>query len=111
MTDLFLLVVFTFQYGELPMVFYGQRTDGYDDDGGKDGIDFGLKSHRITYNINDTAGNAGHGINVFAENERYFVNQYVPDDTTGGSCHATHDNGCPDRVSHVQCLFQPRDIE
>ena len=66
------------------MVFYGQRTDGYDDDGGKDGIDFGLKSHRITYNINDTAGNAGHGINVFAENERYFVNQYVPDDTTRG---------------------------
>ena len=60
--------------------------------------------------INNAADNTGNGINILTENQRFLIDEHIADHTSGSTGNATHDNRHPERVAHIQGLFDSDDV-
>lgn len=84
--------------GELPVPAEGTHAEGDDSEGTGDFTTGTATATYLRQPVDNTAGDAGRGVNVLAEEEGLFVDEDVAQDAAEGTGNHTHNVGNPKRI-------------
>ena len=93
------------------MVAHGEEANEADEEEREEGGEAGMGSGDHEEPIEEAAGDAGHRVDLFLEDEGFLVEEDVTDDAARGAGDASHDDGDPDGVSAVEGLLEAGDGE
>lgn len=100
-----LMILVPFQYREADMVFYSYDP-GKDNASGSDDLRGNVPDAQgITGEIDESAEDAGDGVDVFPEDKGYLVDEDIANDSPDGTGGHTHDDGDPRGESGKQAFF------
>lgn len=106
MTEKLLRPILSPKFGERDVIAHGEETHEADEDEGDERGEPGVGTRDHQEPIEQTTGDAGHGIDFFLEDERFLVEQDVADDTACGARDAPHDDGHPEGMAAVDGLLK-----
>ena len=91
--------------GQADVVFHGQHPHhDHADEAGNDGyLDAQAAPHAEL--IDQSADDAGNGVDLFSEDEGYLVDEHVAHHSTGSSRYASHHDGHPEGLPHEERLL------
>ena len=99
------------ELGKGDVVAHGEEAHEADEEEREEGGEAGMGSGDHEEPIEQAAGNAGHRVDLFLEDERFFVEEYVAYDAACRSGDASHDDGDPDGMSAIERLLESGDGE
>ena len=99
------------QLRERYVVSYCQESDKANDDKGSDDREIHTDTQTCHTPIGQSTQHTCHGVDFLSENHRFLIQQDISDDTTCGSCDATHDDGNPKRETTIQRFLNTCYIE
>ena len=91
--------------GQADVVFHGQHPHhDHADEAGNDGyLDAQAAPHAEL--IDQSADDAGNGVDFFSEDERHLVDEHIAHHSTGSSRNASHHDGHPEGLPHEERLL------
>ena len=101
-----LVLLFVSENGERDMIPHGKEANEANDKECGDGRQADVQPRQREKPIDQPACHAGHGIDVFPEDDRLLVQEYIADNATGRSRDAPHDDSHPKGMFIQQCLLQ-----
>ena len=99
------------ELGEGDVVAHGEEAHEADEEEREEGGEAGMGSGDHEEPIEESAGNAGHRIDLFLEDEGFLVEEDVADDAACRSGDASHDDGDPDGMSAIEGFLESGDGE
>ena len=104
-------VLLASEFGEGDVVAHGEEAHEADEEEREEGGEAGMGSGDHEEPIEESAGNAGHRIDLFLEDEGFLVEEDVADDAACRSRDASHDDGDPDGMSAIEGFLESGDGE
>ena len=101
LVSLFLYIFFA-QSGQRDVIAHSKEAHKTDEKEADNHDEANINAQGVKSPIEQSACNACHGVNLFAEDEGHIVEQHIAHHATSRTCYTAHDDGHPKGMAQSQ---------